>query len=64
MGGGGADAAPAEPTKIDYSLSVTTWFDDRVPSPNLFYTGGLGTAHSKDSVTEPGLSRITQPGSK
>ena len=56
----GADAAPAEPTKINYNLNVTTWFDDRVPSPNLTYTGGLGTAHAKDSVNEPGIARITQ----
>ena len=61
--GGGADGAaaePAEPTKVNYNLKVTTWFDDRVPAPNVFYTGGLGTAHSKDSVTEPGIARITQ----
>ncbi len=61
MGGGaGAEAAPAEPQKITYNMSVTTWFDDRVPSPNFTYTGGLGTAHSKDSVNEVGISRVTQ----
>ena len=59
-GAGGADAMPAEPTKINYNLNVTTWFDDRTPSPNLFYTGGLGTAHSRDSVNEPGISRLLQ----
>ena len=56
----GAAAAPAEPQKITYNMSVTTWFDDRIPSPNFTYTGGLGTAHSKDSVNEVGISRITQ----
>ena len=61
MGGeAGAEAAPAEPQKIRYNLNVTTWFDDRVPSPNFSYTGGLGTAHSKDSVNEVGISRITR----
>ena len=59
--GGGADAgAAAEPQKVTYNMSVTTWFDDRIPSPNFTYTGGLGTAHSKDSVNEVGISRITQ----
>ena len=57
---GGAAAAPAEPQKVNYNLNVTTWFDDRIPSPNFTYTGGLGTAHSKDSVNEVGISRITQ----
>ena len=61
---GGEAAAPAEPTKINYNLKVTTWFDDRIPPPNTFYTGGLGTAHSRDSVNDPGISRITQPGAK
>ena len=50
MGGDAGAGAPAEPQKINYNLNVTTWFDDRTPSPNLFYTGGLGTAHSRDSV--------------
>ena len=62
MGGGemGVEAAPAEPQKITYNMNVTTWFDDRVPSPNFTYTGGLGTAHAKDSVNEVGISRVTQ----
>ena len=62
MGGGdaGGAAAPAEPTKVSYNLGVTTWFDDRVPAPTAQYNNGLGTAHSKDSVNEPGISRITQ----
>lgn len=67
MGGGmmggaetGAEAAPAEPQKITYNMSVTTWFDDRVPAPNFTYTGGLGTAHSRDSVNEVGIARVTQ----
>ena len=60
--GGAADAAaePAEPQKITYNMSVTTWFDDNIPSPNFSYTGGLGTAHSKDSVNEVGISRVTR----
>ena len=63
-GEAGADAAPAEPTKVNYNLGVTTWFDDRVPAPNFTYTGGLGTAHSKDSVNEPGISRVTRPNNR
>ena len=56
----GGEAAPAEPQKITYKMSVTTWLDDLVPSPNFSYTNGLGTAHSKDSVNEPGIARLTQ----
>ncbi len=59
-GAGGADAAPAEPQKITYNMSVTTWLDDQIPAPNFTYTGGLGTAHSKDSVNEVGISRVMQ----
>lgn len=60
--GAGADAAaPAEPQKVTYSLNVTTWLDDRIPPPSNVYNGGLGTAHSRDSVTEPGISRVLQP---
>jgi hypothetical protein len=55
---GGEGATPAEPTKISYNLTVTTWLDDRIPSPNEGYTGGLGTAHAVDNVTEPGLARV------
>ncbi|RYX85462.1 hypothetical protein EON83_05715 [bacterium] len=62
MGAGGADggaAAPAEPTKVNYSMNVTTWLDDRLPSPTIRYTGGTRTAHSRDNATEPGIARIT-----
>ena len=62
MGGGedGAEAEPAEPTKVSYNLNVTTWLDDKVPPVNYQYTGGAGTAHGRDSVTEPGLARATR----
>ena len=59
-GEGGAAAEPAEPTKVNYSMNVTTWLDDRLPSPTLRYTGGANTAHSRDNVTEPGLGRVTK----
>jgi len=58
-GEGGAAAAPAEPTKVNYSMNVTTWLDDRLPSPTLRYTGGARTAHSRDNATEPGIGRVT-----
>ena len=58
--GGGEGAEAAEPQKVTYNMSVTTWMDDQIPSPNFTYNGGLGTAHSKDSVNEVGISRITQ----
>lgn len=59
-GDGGAPAAPPEPTKVNYSMNITTWLDDRIPSPSLGYNGGAGTAHGRDNVTEPGISRITR----
>ncbi|PQV64745.1 hypothetical protein B1R32_10312 [Abditibacterium utsteinense] len=57
-GEAGAEAAPAEPQKVDYSLNVTTWIDDRVPNPTGQYVPGGAGAHTRDSVAEPGLSRI------
>ncbi len=57
---GGADAAPSEPTKVNYSMNVTTWLDDRLPSPSEKYNAGAGTAHSRSNVKEIGLSRITK----
>lgn len=60
-GEAGAEAVPSEPTKISYNLKVTTWLDDKIPPVNYQYTGGAGTAHGRDSVTERGLSRATQP---
>ncbi len=55
---GGAPAAPAEPETVSYNLSVTTWLDDRVPNPTGQYLPGGAGAHTRDSVAEPGLSRI------
>ncbi len=57
-GAGGAPAAPAEPERVAYNLSVTTWLDDRVPKPTDRYVPGGAGAHTRDSVVEPGLSRI------
>ncbi len=61
LGGGDASAAaaPAEPTKVNYSMNVTTWLDDRLPSPTIRYTGGTNTAHARDNATEPGIGRVT-----
>jgi len=56
---GGASAAPAEPTKVNYRMNVTTWLDDRVPAPSIPYNGGAGTAHSRDNVRDIDLSRVT-----
>ena len=59
-GGGeaGGAAAPAEPTKVNYNQRITTWLDDRVPPPTDQFNGGIGTAHSKDSVNDPTLARV------
>jgi len=63
MGGGGeaggASAAPAEPVKVNYTMNVTTWLDDRVPAPSVSFNGGAGTAHSRDNVRDVDLSRVT-----
>ena len=60
--GGAAGAGVAvEPTSIAYNLRVTTWMDDRIPNPTGQYLPGGAAAHSRDSVTEPGLSRILRP---
>jgi hypothetical protein len=55
----GASAAPAEPTKVNYTMNVVTWYDDTVPPPTDRYNNGAGTAHSKDNVQEPSLSKVT-----
>jgi hypothetical protein len=55
---GGVPAVPAEPEVVSYNLSVTTWLDDRVPNPTGQYLPGGAGAHTRDSVAEPGLSRI------
>lgn len=57
-GEAGAPAVPAEPEVVNYNLSVTTWLDDRVPNPTGQYLPGGAGAHTRDSVSEPGLSRI------
>ena len=56
---GATPAAPAEPTKVNYTMNVVTWYDDTVPPPTDQYNGGKGTAHSKDNVQEPSLSKVT-----
>ncbi len=56
--GEGAGAAPTKPVAVAYNLTVTTWLDDRVPNPTGQYLPGGAGAHTRDSVAEPGLSRI------
>ncbi|MEO6908244.1 MAG: hypothetical protein ABI210_10170, partial [Abditibacteriaceae bacterium] len=58
-GATGAADKPAEPTKVSYTMDVTTWYDDTIPPPSNVYNGGEGTAHSKDNVQEPSLSKVT-----
>jgi hypothetical protein len=60
-GVGGEAAAPAEPTKVSYNLRVTTWLDDTIPPPTDRFNTGSGTAHSRDSVQDPPVSRVTRP---
>ncbi len=57
--GGATSAAPAEPTKVNYTMNVVTWYDDTVPPPTDQYNGGKGTPHSRDNVQEPSLSKVT-----
>lgn len=51
--------AAVEPTKVNYTMNVVTWYDDTVPPPTDQYNGGKGTPHSKDNVQEPSLSKVT-----
>lgn len=62
MGGGGmggAGGAPAQPTKVTYNLRVTKYLDDTTPPPTDQFNAGVGTAHARDSVQDPPLSRVT-----
>lgn len=56
----GAGAAEGEPKKVNYSLNVTTWLDDRIPAPTERFNAGANTAHSRDNVTEHSLTRAVQ----
>lgn len=56
---GGTPAAPAQPTTVDYTMNVTTWYDDSVPPPTDEFNGGAGTAHSKDNVQEQSIATLT-----
>ncbi|RYG75152.1 hypothetical protein EON80_01560 [bacterium] len=59
--GAGAAAAPAEPQTVAYNLKVTTWLDDRIPNPTGQYLPGGAGAHARDSVNEPGITRLLVP---
>jgi hypothetical protein len=66
MGAGapGGEAAEAEPSKISYNLSVTTWLDDKRPNATGTFTNetGKGTgAHARDNVEDPGLEKLDEP---
>jgi hypothetical protein len=58
-GAGGAPMAPAEPTKVNYNLRVVKYLDDTIPPPTDQFTAGAGTAHARDSVQDPSISRVT-----
>ncbi len=60
-GGGAGEEEEAGPQKITYDLVVTTWLDDKAPAPSPSYTGGGGTAHSRDNVTDPTTERMIKP---
>jgi hypothetical protein len=58
-GPGAAAMAPAEPTKVNYNLRVVKYLDDTIPPPTDQFTAGAGTAHARDSVQDPSISRVT-----
>lgn len=67
-GGAGGEAAEAEPSKISYTMTVTTWYDDTVPAVSDKYTGGSGTAHGsipgtrdKYNAGNPTTEKINKP---
>jgi hypothetical protein len=49
----------AEPTKVNYNLRVVKYLDDTIPPPTDQFTAGAGTAHARDSVQDPSISRVT-----
>ncbi len=59
-GGEGGDAAPAEPTRVSYSLFVSTVFDDTIPEPSTLFdrrrivpTGHVDPSRNPDDITKP-----------
>jgi hypothetical protein len=50
---------PPEPTKVNYNLRAVLWLDDTIPAPTDEFNGGRGTAHARDNVQDPDISRIT-----
>ncbi len=45
------------PKSVTYNMRVVKFLDDRSPNPTGKWTGGLGTAHTRDSTREPSLTK-------
>ena len=56
--GGDELASDAEGTKVSYNLKISKYLDDTVPPPTDTFNNGAGTAHSRDRVTDVGISRV------
>lgn len=61
--GGGADAEPAEPTKVTYNLFIITEFDDTIPRSTPLYTAGDFTAH-RDVALNPDDPTLKKPNNR
>lgn len=57
-GGAGGAGGQSQPKKVAYSLRITKYLDDIIPGPSNTFNGGAGTAHARDNVTDPGISKI------
>jgi uncharacterized membrane protein YgcG len=62
MGGSGAEGAeaPAEPTRVNYSLFVSTQLDDTIPEPSILFdrrriipTAHVDPSRNPDDITKP-----------
>ena len=61
MGAGGEGGeAPAEPTRVNYSLFVSTQLDDTIPEPSILFdrrrivpTGHVDPSRNPDDITKP-----------
>lgn len=53
----GQPVAPPQPKTVTYNMKIIKFLDDRLPNPTGRWTGGQGTAHSRDSTIKPSLQR-------
>lgn len=55
--GNGTTTAKQTPKTVTYNMKIVKFLDDRLPNPTGRWTGGLGTAHSRDNARDPSIAR-------